>query len=249
MEESISLNQLLQTLRKRLALILAITLTAVIVSGVVSFFLLTPLYQASTQIIVNQSKDEQALYNYNEVQTNLQLINTYTVIIKSPAILENVANELKLDLTSEQLNEKITVGNEENSQVINITVQDESPKTAAEIANTVANVFKNEIVDIMNVDNVSVLAKATVIDGQAPVKPQPILNIAISLVVGLMVGIGLAFLLEYLDNTLKNEQDIEKTLGLPILGSISVIEGSQLDVVKEQRGKRNSKARGEAVGS
>lgn len=248
MEETISLKQLLQTLRKRLALILAITLTAVIVSGVISFFFLTPIYQASTQILVNQKKSEQSMYNPSEVQTNLQLIKTYNVIIKSPAIVDIVIKELNLDMTVQQLNSHITVGSEENSQVVNISVQHKNPKTAADIANKIAEVFEKEIVDIMNVDNISVLAKATVTDGQSPVKPKPLLNIAIALVVGLMVGVGLVFLLEYFDNTLKNEQDIEKVLELPILGAISIIEGSQLEG-KEQRSSRKTKARGETVGS
>jgi capsular polysaccharide biosynthesis protein len=249
MEETISLKELLQTLKKRMALILAITLTAVIVSGVISFFFLTPIYQASTQILVNQKNDEQAMYNPSQVQTNLQLIDTYNVIIKSPAILDIVADELNLGLTAQQLNSKITVGSENGSQVVNISVQDEDPKTAADIANTVASVFSKEIVDIMNVDNISILAKATVTDGQAPVKPQPILNIAIALVVGLMAGVGLAFLIEYLDNTVKDEQDVERQLELPILGVISVIDDATMEQIKQGRSARKSKVRGETLGS
>ncbi|WP_053360982.1 Wzz/FepE/Etk N-terminal domain-containing protein [Bacillus sp. FJAT-27251] len=249
MEETISLKELLQTLKKRMALILAITLTAVIVSGVVSFFFLTPIYQASTQILVNQKNDEQAMYNASQVQTNLQLIDTYNVIIKSPAILDIVADELYLGLNAQQLNKKITVGSENGSQVVNISVQDEDPKAAADIANTVANVFSKEIVDIMNVDNVSILAKATVTDGQAPVKPQPVLNIAIALVVGLMAGVGLAFLIEYLDNTVKDEQDVERQLELPILGVISVIDDATMEQIKQGRSARKTKVRGETLGS
>ncbi|SEN49190.1 Capsular polysaccharide biosynthesis protein [Mesobacillus persicus] len=249
MEETISLKELLQTLRKRLALILAITLTAVIISGVVSFFFLTPIYQASTQLLVNQKKDDQVMLNTNELQTNLQLINTYNVIIKSPAILDIVAEQLGTGLTATQINGKITVGSEADSQVVNISVQDEDPKMAAEIANTIANVFSTEIVNIMNVDNVSILAKATVGEGQAPIKPQPLLNIAIALVVGLMAGVGLAFLLEYLDNTVKNEQDVEKLLELPILGVISVIEESKMEEAKARRHARKTKVRGETFGS
>ena len=70
----------------------------------------------------------------------------------------------------------------------------------------------------MNIDNVNILAKATVGENPSPVKPQPLLNIAIALS-GWFNGRGWTCLpLEYLDNTVKNEQDIEKILGLPVLG-------------------------------
>jgi capsular polysaccharide biosynthesis protein len=248
MEDTISLKELLETLKKRLLLIFLITITAVLVSGVVSYFFLTPIYQASTQILVNQTKNDQAPYNYNEVQTNLQLINTYNVIIKSPAILDKVADDLKLDITAQQLNEKITVGSEKDSQVVNISVQDPNPNVAAKIANKTANVFQSEIDDIMNVDNVSVLAKATITDNQSPIKPKPLLNIAIALVVGLMAGVGVSFLLEYLDNTVKNEQEVERLLGLPVLGVIGTINESKLEE-KERRASHRSRVRGESVGS
>lgn len=238
MEETISLKELFGTLRKRLWLILSITILATLVSGIISYFFLTPIYQASTQILVNQKKSEQALYNASEVQTNLQLINTYNVIIKSPAILDLVIEELDLDMTAQQLNSMITVGNETNSQVVNISVQNADKELAVDIANTTANVFKTEIVKIMNVDNVSVLTKASDVQTQSPIKPKPPLNIAIALVVGLMAGVGLAFLLEYLDNTVKDAQDIERTLELPVLGVISVIDDKQMAAMQEKAQRR-----------
>jgi capsular polysaccharide biosynthesis protein len=239
MEETISLKDLLQTLKKRLNLILTITLLAILVSGVISYFFLTPIYQSSTQLLVNQSKNEQTMYNYNEVQTNLQLINTYNVIIKSPAILDLVIKELKLNMSTGELNNKVTVASEKNSQVVNISVQDPNAKRAANIANKTAEVFTREISQIMNVDNVSILAKAQVGEKQSPIKPKPLLNIAIALVVGLMAGVGLAFLLEYFDNTIKTEQDIEKLLGMPVLGVITTITESR-DM--DKRADRNARA-------
>jgi capsular polysaccharide biosynthesis protein len=224
MEETISLRELFYTLRKRMWLIISITFVATLISGILSFYVMTPIYQSSTQLLVNQDKSDQPIYNYNEIQTNLQLINTYNVIIKSPAILDLVAKELDMDVTAEQLNSKITVGSEKDSQVLNITVQDPDPYMATDIANTTAQVFQKEIVKIMNVDNVSILAEAKTKENPAPIKPQPVLNMAIALVVGLMLGVGLSFLLEYLDNTIKNEMDVEKVLGLPVLGAINTIE-------------------------
>ena len=101
----------------------------------------------------------------------------------------------------------------------------------------------------MKADNIHILSKAEVTDGQAPIKPQPLLNIAIAMVVGLMAGVGLAFLLEYLDNTVKNEQDVEKTLGLPLLGVIAQIDDSQLQSKVSSRNERKARVRGESVGS
>lgn len=244
MEETISLKELLQTLRKRLLLILSITFVAVLVSGIVSFYFLTPIYQSSTQFLVNQAKDDQPVYNPGEIQTNLQLINTYNVIIKSPAILDIVIKNLDLDMTAEQLNSKITVGSQTDSQVVAITVQDADPKMAADIANTTVNVFQKEIKEIMNVDNVSILAKAEV--NSSPVKPNPYLNIAIAAVVGLMAGVGLAFLLEYFDNTVKDEQDIERNLDLPVLGVISIIDTGKVQKEISNRAARK-RAGGESV--
>ncbi|KEZ48836.1 YveK family protein [Metabacillus indicus] len=249
MEETISLKELFQTLKKRLSLIIIITAIAAVTSGLISFFVLTPIYQSSTQILVNQAKSDQQSFNPGEVQTNLQLINTYNVIIKSPAILDKVIQQLDLDMTSGQLNANVTVGSEQDSQVVNISVQDEDPKQAAQIANTIATVFQSDIAKIMSVNNVSILSKAEVGDTASPIAPKPLMNIAIAMVVGLMAGVGLAFLLEYLDNTIKTEEDIEKHLGLPVLGAIT-----RIDIEQEQKNQKNvetqiSRTRGETVGS
>jgi capsular polysaccharide biosynthesis protein len=249
MEETISLKELLETLKKRLLLIVSITFIAALVSGIVSYFFLTPIYQASTQILVNQAKSDQAQYNYNEVQTNLQLINTYNVIIKSPVILDKVIDDLDLKMTTVELNKKITVGSEKDSQVVNISVQDPDNLVAAEIANKTAEVFQTEIAHIMNVDNVSILAKADISENRSPIKPRPLLNVAIAVVVGLMAAVGVAFLLEYFNSTIKNEQDIEKLLGLPILGVIATIDDQKMEELKMHRAAKKSTVRGETLGS
>ena len=89
--------------------------------------------------------------------------------------------------------QKITVASAADSQVVNVTVQDPDPQMAANIANKTAEVFQKEIVNLMNIDNVNILAKANIGENPSPVKPQPLLNIAIALVVGLMAGVGLRF--------------------------------------------------------
>ncbi|WP_416145283.1 YveK family protein [Planococcus koreensis] len=224
MEETISLQDLFATLKKRLGLIALMAILAITIAGVISFLVLTPIYETSTQILVNQEQSEASQMINQNIQADLQLINTYSVIIKSPAILDQVSSELGLNMTAEQLNSKITVATAENSQVVNVSVQDENPAQAVEIANTTAAVFEKEIKGLMNVDNVSVLSPAVLKSNPSPVAPTPILNMAIAAVVGLMLGVGIAFLLEYLDTTMKNDQDIEDILGIPLLGVISPIQ-------------------------
>lgn len=229
MEETISLQDLFKTIRKRLGLIALLTILAITIAGVISFLVLTPVYQTSTEILVNQSPAETGQLTNQNIQTDLQLINTYSGIIKSPAILDQVVEEMNLDMTTDQLTSKITVSNADQSQIVNITVQDEDPAMAVEIANTTASVFENDIQELMNVDNVTILSPAVMKENPSPVAPNPMLNMAIAGVVGLMLGVGIAFLLEYLDTSMKDQQDIEDVLGLPLLGVISpIVEKAEL---------------------
>lgn len=228
MEETFSLQELLKIMKKRLVLIISIFVLAVSITGVISYFFWTPIYEASTQILINQKELDQNQYSSQDIETNLQLINTYNVIIKSPVILSKVIDNLDLSTTPELLNKKITVSNEQNSQVINVSVEDPELQKAIDIANMTAEVFQEDIRTLMNVDNVNILSLAAKSKNGLPVKPIPLLNMAIAAGIGLILGIGITFLIEYLDTTVKTEQDIDDLLELPILGLISPISYKQL---------------------
>jgi len=241
MEETISLQEIFRTLRKRILLIFTITLFAALLSGIVSYYYITPVYETSTQLLINQESSEQ-MYGVSDIQTNLQLINTYNEIIKSPIILDLVKEELALEkMTITELIKKIIVSSKGDSQVVTITVQDPDQFIARDIANSTATIFKREITDLMNINNVTILTKATASEGQVPVKPESLLNIAIAMVVGLMLGVGLAFLMEYLDNTIKLEQDIEQLLSMPVIGSISSMEKKEQKKIRKIRHKQQKK--------
>ena len=220
MGDTVNLMDLFKTIKKRIALIIVMTLLGGMIAGIVSYFFITPIYQASTQLLVNKSKNEETLYNSNEIQTNLQLMNTYFVILESPRILNQVIDKLDLSMSSSELNEMITVESKENSQVLNITIKNEDPQMAVNLANTIANVFQNNISEIMNVDNVTILAEAIPGENSVPIEPQPILNILIGTAAGLVAGTGVVLLCEFTDNTIKTEQDIHKHFGVPVLGII-----------------------------
>lgn len=233
MEETISLQDIFQTLKKRLGMIAGITIAAIVIAAIISFYVITPMYQATTQILVNQQSSQSQQVTTSEIQTNLQLINTYSEIIKSPAILDIVNAELDLELTASQLASKITVSNANNSQILAVSVQDENHAVATDIVNTIATVFQKEITTLMNVDNVNILSPAMHSENPSPVSPNKVLNMAIAAVLGLMIGVGLAFLLEYLDTTIKSEKDVEDLLELPVIGLVSPI--TEKDLQKSTR--------------
>jgi len=229
MEETISLNEIFDVLKKRMKIIIASTVIIALLVALVSLFILTPMYEASSQFIVNEKTEDQInRVDTGAIKSNIDLINTYNVIITSPAILDDVVDKLSLDYGPGALASKINVSSEQNSQVVTVTVTDENQKKAADIANGVVSTFQTEIPEIMNVDNVSVLTVAEVLEDPSQVSPNVQLNIAIGLILGLMVGVGLAFLIEYLDTTVKTGKDIEKYIDIPIIGSISTVERDDL---------------------
>jgi capsular polysaccharide biosynthesis protein len=225
-EQSIELREYFQIIKKRIWIIVLITSIATITSGIISYFFITPTYEASTQLLVNKSQEKNQVMvpDFNDIQSSLKLVDTYNVIINSPRILDKTISDMGLKLTTKQLSDKIKVSAVQNSQVMSITVDDPSPQMAVGIANGLAQTFNQEIKGIMQVDNVQILAEAKVSDASIPVKPKKLLNMAIAFVVGLMTSVGIAFLLEYLDNTIKTEQDVERILGLSVLGGIAQID-------------------------
>ena len=223
MDETISPHSVYKILKKRMKLIILVTAITVALVAVVSYFLMTPVYETSSQILINQEQQEASEVSNLSIEADLQLINTYSVIIKSPIILDQVIEQLGLDMTSAQLDESIRVENVESSQVVNIFVRSSDPVVAVSIANRLVEVFEVEIQQLMNVNNVNVLSPATLAESPAPIAPNPLTNILIAAFVGLILGVGLAFLLEFLDTTMKDDQDIKDILDIPVLGVISPI--------------------------
>lgn len=221
-EYEIDLREIFGMLKKRWLMILSITMVSVIVAVVVSFFLLSPVYESSSTLLVSYKQNQDTVMTYNDLTMSQKLVNTYSEIIKSRSISEEVLKKLDLDLTPDQLSEKISVSKVNDTEIIRVKVQDEDPAVAALIANTVSEAFKKEVKSIMTVDNVSTID--TAVAPENPVKPNKMMNVAIAGVLGVMVSVGLVFVLEFLDRTYKTPTDVERHLGLPIIGAIPDME-------------------------
>lgn len=223
-ETELSLQEIMYIIRKRFWFIVLVTMLAIGAGGLISYFVLEPVYEASTTIIVGKPPDyiDGSRLHLEDLNLNQKLAKTYGEIVKSRGVLENVISQLKLNLTTQQLRDKTSVKLVENTEFITIGITDTNPKRAAIIANKMAEVFRFKVMSIMKVDYVQVLDDA--IEPKLPIKPKPKLNMAIAGLLGMMVSIFVVFLLEYLDNTIKTPEDTERYLGLNAIGIIPVMQ-------------------------
>lgn len=238
------LKQYFRVLQKKWWLIASIVIIAITATGVKSFYFTTPVYAANAKLIVNQSSGEGgASLNASTIQTSIFLINSYKEIIKSSAIMNKVVEEYpNLGQSAWQLSAKISVTSANNSQVMNLVYQDTSYAKAAEIVNAVSTVFKEQIPHIMNVDNITILSEADPAARPAPINFNPVMNLFISFAVSLMLAVGLVFLLDYLDDTVKSEAEILDTLDdVPVLAVVGMM--SKADLKKSARMKTNQKTK------
>lgn len=233
----LELKEYVQIIKKRVWMLIVIVLVSCLTTGIVSYYYLKPVYSASTKLIVNKSNEITGLETLTTdiLRSNIMLVNTYKEIIRTPAILDYVAADYpELEMTTEQLKDKIKVSSVNDTQVITVSVEDYSHARAVKIVNAVSEVFKSQIPQIMKVDNVMILNPAKQLEQPVPVKPKPELNLAISFVVSLMVAVGLIFLLEYLDDTIKTEADVQNYLQLPVLVTINKMHKDELKSNKDE---------------
>ena len=219
MEETIDLREYFGIIKKRFWIIALITVIAAVVSGIISFFMLKPVYEAKSTLIVNTEKNEETqMITGDQFNVTQKLAVTYGEIIKSRAVLEDVIKNLKLDNEYEDLVKNVTVSPVKDTQIISISVQDTNKQKARDIANEIPKVFTKEAKRITKANDIQVIDKAIL--PQSPIKPNKMMNITIAAALGAMIGLFVVFLIEYLDNKLKTPQDIEKHLGLSVLGVV-----------------------------
>ena len=203
-------------------LIAASTLIGIIAAAAITFTT-TPLYESRAEIFVStpaSTLDISALATGSSFSQ--QRVKSYAQIIDSPLTLEPVIRELGLEMTSTELAEKIVASAPLDTVLIALTVTDTDPQRAADIANAVATQFGVTVSDLelhgIGIDSpVKVSTVEAAIAADAPASPKKAINIALGLLLGFGLGIGLASLRKLLDNTVKNEDDL---LGTPLLAAI-----------------------------
>lgn len=218
------LLEYLQIIKKRLWIIVGITLGSALVSAVLSIFIIKPVYQARATLIINKSPTSgNTQVQYDDLMMYEKLVKTYAELAKSNLIANITIDRSRYSMTASELQERLTVTPKADTQIMELSIEDRSPEKALELTNTLAAVFEENVKTLMNTgDGVKILDEAQL--PQKPIKPRKMLNIVIAGFLGLMVSVGIVFLMEYLDNTIKTENDVQKYLGLTVLASIPYVK-------------------------
>lgn len=217
-EQVISISEIFEALKKRWILIVSITLVATLISGVLSFFVIKPTYEASTKVFVGKEESSLEGYNTNDIQMYQKLLQTYAETIKTNEVVQAAINSTNADLSVKDVKDSLTVTPIADTQILQIKYQNNDPEVARSIIENITNEFvilSKELVPNGNVRVIEVVQLP-----EDPVAPNKKMNIAIALLLGLMVSVGLVFLLEYLDNTFKTKENLERELSIPVVGLI-----------------------------
>ena len=223
-EQVISISEIIDAVKKRWKIIALTTVLATVVSGIFSFFIISPTYEASTKVFIGKEESSMENYNYNDITMYQKLLKTYSELIKTKDLINRAITNSEYELKVEEVFKDVSVTTVADTQMLKIAYRSTSPKIAKNMLENITNEFIATAQELVPNGNVRVLE--TVELPEEPVAPNKKMNIAIAFILGIMVGFGIVFLLESLDNTYKNKEQLEKDLDIPVLG---VIPMSDLD--------------------
>ena len=191
-----------------------------------------PLYTTYTTIILTKSNEAQTstTITQNDILLNQKLVETYTKIIKSKLVLDQVISETGITYTAEELGQNVAVEAYENTEMLKISVTDSDPELSASIANSIAQVFSGEVAKIYQMNNISVIDIAQV--------PEEVSNntltrdFFIALFISIFGSIGVIFIIYYFDDSIKLTDDLEEEIGMPVIAKVF-----KSDIGSKNRGK------------
>jgi capsular polysaccharide biosynthesis protein len=224
-EVTIDLMELATQLWRHLPILLLTAILGAALGFSVSKFVLTPEYEATALMIVNTRQDASANVTSDQITSATKLVETYSIIIKSDTVLQQVIDNLHLDMTYAELSEKVSVAAVNSTQVMKVTVVDPDVSTAKAICEQITLLAPDLIVESVEAGSVKVISQAK---GNAdPVSPNVTRNTVVACLVAFMLCAGVIIVRMLLDNKINTEADVTKYLDLPVLGVIPDYEGGR----------------------
>ncbi|GAA0753112.1 YveK family protein [Clostridium sartagoforme] len=221
-EQVIRLDELFEALKKRWLMIVTITLIATIISAALSFFVIKPKYEASTKVFIGKDEGDNQAYNQNDVLMYQKLMKTYSEAIKTKDLVSRSLQGTSLELKPEDVLANLTVSPVTDTQILQIKYKSNNPQEAKVVIQELTDEFIKTSKELVPNGNIKTIEEVQLPEN--PISPNKKMNIAIAFLLGLMVSVGLAFLLEFLDNTFKSKEQLERELDIPVIGVIPTVK-------------------------
>ncbi|MGD6846231.1 YveK family protein [Rossellomorea aquimaris] len=229
MREQMDIKEFFRIFKRRLATIIITTICVSLLSGAAIFFLLKPTYEAKEYILIGNFGHDGEVYT--DTQTINRLIASTVDFITSPIVLETVQDQF--NLTPEEMEERITVKNNSDSQIISIVIRDTDMERSSDLAHLLASTSVEKMKSSLEMEDITMLNKK-----EGANKPEkvgnPIVNLLIGTMVGLFCGIGLALLKDHWDDSVQGIAHIEEELGMPVLGVVASTKDGLPKVYRKQ---------------
>ena len=221
-EQEIRLDEIFDALKKRWLMIVSITLIAAIIAAVLSFFVIKPKYEASTKLFIGKEEAESQGYSQNDVTMYQKLMKTYTATIKTKDLVEKALGSSNSEVNIKNVLENLTVTSLTDTQILEIKYESIDPIEAKNVIEEITDEFIETSKKLVPNGNIQIIESVQL--PEEPVSPNKKMNIAIAFALGLMVGVGLSLLLEFLDNTFKTKEQVERELEIPVIGTIPQVK-------------------------
>ncbi len=219
----IDITEVINYYKEKIKVILIIMIIVVFMGCIYGIFIQTPKYSSSTTILLVGSTSNDSALTYNDLSLNKNLVSTYSEIVRSKRILNQVIDNLNLDYSYEELSNMIRITAVADTELIRITVTGIDKELVKDITNETANVFSKEILDLYNISNVNVLDKAEL--AKKPSNMSAKNQFVLFIIIGLVLGSGVVFLMYYFDRTVKTKEQIEQKLQVPVIGTVQEYKG------------------------
>ena len=210
-EVTIDLMELFSALWAKKTIIILSAVFMALVAFVGTKMFVTPKYTSVTKLFVmTKNDDTSASATYTDLQTGSMLTKDYMELVKSRPVLEKTISKLKLDVTPEELAGMITTETPTDTRIMSISVTDDDPKEAKQIADTLRKAVSVQITEIMNADSVNTVEEGNL--PTSPSSPDVKKNMMLGALLGLVISMGFVVLIFILDDTVKTPDDVEKYL-------------------------------------
>ena len=214
--EEINIKDLLNFLKEKIIFIILGIIITFGATFAYEEFIKVPKYSSETTIVLVKANEGD--YTQNDLMINKNLVDSYSVLVKSKRVLNEVKKDISYKGTINDLSKQIKVTSVNDTEYIKITTTDKSAVKAYNITKSISKYFMNEVQSIYKMNNVSVVDEPEI--SKKPSNNTLYRDLVLAIAGGAFISIGILFIIYYFDDTIKYSEELETELKQPIIGKI-----------------------------